>query len=66
MRREGWVLMLVGSLLTAGSPGAGEPYAPQVGQPHPNFVLPRLDNRKPVSLSEFRGRKVLLIQFASW
>ncbi len=66
MRREGWVLMLVGSLLTAGSLGAGEPYAPQVGRPHPNFVLPRLDNRRPVSLSEFRGRKVLLIQFASW
>ena len=40
--------------------------SPQVGQPHPDFTLPRIDNGRAVSLSQFRGHKVLLIQFASW
>ena len=42
------------------------PYAPQVGQRHPDFVLPAIDDRRPVSLSQFRGKKVLLVHFASW
>ena len=41
-------------------------YQPRVGQPHPNFLLPRIDNRSPLSLAQFRGQKVLLIHFASW
>ena len=41
-------------------------YEPIVGQPHIDFVLPRIDNRQPVALSQFRGKKVLLIHFASW
>ena len=41
-------------------------YRPTVGQPHPDFLLPRIDNRDAVSLSQFRGKKVLLIHFASW
>ena len=43
-----------------------EGYAPQVGRSHPDLVLPSLTDRTPVSLSQFRGRKVLLIHFASW
>jgi peroxiredoxin len=41
-------------------------YAPKVGEKHPDFTLPRIDDGVPVSLSDFRGKKVLLIQFASW
>ena len=41
-------------------------YAPAVGARHPDFTLPAIANGKPVSLSDFRGKKVLLIQFASW
>ncbi len=41
-------------------------YRPQVGELHPDFTLPRLSDGKPVSLSDLRGKKVLLIQFASW
>ena len=41
-------------------------YRLQAGQPHPDFVLPRIDNGEPVALSQFRGKKVLLIHFASW
>ena len=41
-------------------------YAPVVGTVHPDFVLPRIDTREAVSLSQYRGQKVLLIHFASW
>jgi peroxiredoxin len=41
-------------------------YSPRVGQLHPDFTLPGIVDNKPVSLSQFRGRKVLLIHFASW
>ena len=41
-------------------------YRPRVGQRHPDFTLPAISDGKPVSLSQYRGKKVLLIQFASW
>jgi AhpC/TSA family len=41
-------------------------YAPKVGARHPEFTLPDIQTGKPVSLSDFRGKKVLLIHFASW
>ena len=41
-------------------------YQPRVGQPHPDFVLPNIETGEPVSLSQYRGKKVLLIHFASW
>jgi peroxiredoxin len=37
----------------------------QVGEPHPDFALPRLDGTIG-RLSDFRGKKVALIHFASW
>jgi hypothetical protein len=45
---------------------AAQPYSPKVGQRHPDFTLPDIHSGKPVSLSDFRGKKVLLIHFASW
>ena len=44
------------------APGVGR----EVGQVFPQVVLPSLTDRQPVALSGFRGRKVLLIEFASW
>ena len=41
-------------------------YGPKVGEHHPEFTLPDVNSGTPVSLSDFRGKKVLLIQFASW
>lgn len=63
-------LLLAGNALcgVALAANADQPsyYDPQVGELHADFVLPRIDNREAVSLSQFRGKKVLLIQFASW
>ena len=55
----GCVCAIAGSAHAAG-------YSPRVGQPHPDFVLPAIADRQPVSLSQFRGKKVLLVHFASW
>jgi hypothetical protein len=38
----------------------------EVGRPFPELLLPALDTGRPMSLAEFRGRKVLLLVFASW
>jgi hypothetical protein len=54
--------ILVGSSVAAWP----APYAPKVAQRHPDFTLPTIGNRAPVSVSDFRGKKVLLIQFSSW
>ncbi|CAN5908114.1 hypothetical protein BH23PLA1_BH23PLA1_35480 [soil metagenome] len=66
MRRWTSILAACAAVFGSGSPGFAEPYAPQVGQRHPEFVLPTIGEGRPVSLSQFRGKKVLLIQFASW
>ena len=44
----------------------GDDYSPRVGQPHADFLLPRIDNGEAVRLSQFRGKRVLLVHFASW
>jgi hypothetical protein len=54
------------AFLTPAARSMAEPYAPKVGQRHPNFILPDIRTGKPVSLSDFHGKKVLLIHFASW
>lgn len=41
-------------------------YSPRVGEFHPDFTMPNIVDNKPVSLSQFRGQKVLLVHFASW
>ena len=50
--------------LTAPALAGGPP--PTVGQHYVAFTLPDIETGKAVSLSDFRGKKVLLIQFASW
>ncbi len=48
------------------APPAAAGYAPTVGGRHPDFTLADIATGKPVSLSDLQGKKVLLIQFASW
>ncbi len=38
----------------------------QVGALFPDIVLPALEDGRPLSLTEFRGEKVILHIFASW
>ena len=40
--------------------------APVVGSPFGDLVLPDIRSGEPVDLASFRGKKVLLIEFASW
>lgn len=54
-------------LLLAVSPLlASDNYRPKTGQAHRPFVLPNIETGKPVSLADYRGKKVLLFHFASW
>jgi AhpC/TSA family len=58
------LLALLGWALA--TPALAQGYALKVGEHHPEFTLPDIQTGKPVSLADFRGKKVLLIQFASW
>lgn len=61
-RRVSLFLLEISILFAA----SAQAFEPQVGAPLPDFRLPRIDNGAPVSLSDYRGRKVLLMMFASW
>jgi hypothetical protein len=56
------------AMLLAGLPvpssAAGQ--AARVGEPFPALVLPSIADGSPLSIASFRGRVVLLHQFASW
>jgi hypothetical protein len=56
--------LLLGAFLATGAlPGDRPPYGTQVGDFYPPVVLPSLDGKRAVALSQFAGTKV---QFASW
>lgn len=59
-------LWLFAATVAVTAPVLADDYAPQVGSPHVAFTLPTIDDGRPVSLAQFHGKKVLLIQFASW
>ena len=66
MTRRVSMVVSAACLIAALQPIAAAAYPPKPGNPHPNFALPAIGDGKAVSLSQFRGRKVLLINFASW
>ena len=43
---------------------AQTPY--RVGEPLLDLRLPTIDSERTVRLAEFRGRRLLLIEFAAW
>ena len=63
-----WLLsfVLAGTFAWLTANVSAENYSPRVGVRHVAFTLPAIDDGRPVSLEQFRGKKVLLIQFASW
>lgn len=58
------VLLLAAPVVA--QPGSSAAAALAVGQPFPTLTLPALEDGRPRSLAEFRGRKVILHVFASW
>lgn len=38
----------------------------EVGQPFPAIALPALEDGRPASMADFKGKKLLLHVFASW
>ena len=44
---------------------AAAPSAQSVGEPYPDLRLPTLEG-ETLSISSLRGKKLLLIEFASW
>jgi hypothetical protein len=66
MRNLALALATCGMMLGSTSRASAASYAPKVGERHFDFTLPLIGERKPLSLSSCRGKKVLLIQFASW
>lgn len=65
MRRGIYCLATI-MFVASGTVATADEYAPRVGSLHPAFTLPAIDDGRPISLAQYRGRKVLLIQFASW
>lgn len=59
---------LIWATSAATSLTAAEKITAQVGDMHPDFVLPvtAAAGQKPIALSSTRGKKTLFIQFASW
>jgi len=66
MQNLNLLMLTCGCLCFFAASSHADGYSPRVGQPHPDFTLPSIADRTPVSLSQFRGRKVLLFHFASW
>ena len=66
MRNLSLLMLTFGSIFFFAAPSNADGYSPRVGQVHPDFILPGIADREPVSLSQFRGRKILLVHFASW
>jgi hypothetical protein len=68
MRHRHFLTMLgIGMLLHAAGVVAASPpeIGTETGRMYPDFLLPDLDGGVG-RLSDYRGQKVLLIQFASW
>jgi len=57
-------LVLVLCAVSSAAPASAA--SPKVGERHADFTLANIADGKPASLSDYRGKKVLLIQFASW
>ena len=62
------IIAVVSFAALAGIGGASfvEGAEPQVGTPIPELRLPTIERDKTISLHGLRGKKVLLIEFASW
>ena len=58
--------LLLIAAVAAATVRAELPAGPRSGEPYPTHLLPSLPDGRPLSIAHFRGKKVLLLQFASW
>jgi hypothetical protein len=68
-----WLVTLVvatSAIFTSAAEGSaqGPPLSAgfEVGAPFPSIALPALEDGRPRSIADFRGKKVILHVFASW
>lgn len=61
----GLAVAWVGPVFAADAPSGAPRMGTRIGQMYPDFVLSKLDGGFG-RLSDYRGRKVLLVNFASW
>lgn len=54
------------SLATVFSPPAIQDATWTVGSPLPHIHLPEITTGKPIDLAQYRGKKILIAEFASW
>lgn len=62
------VVLISALLICCGTAAMANPsrQQPEVGQPFGPLVLPTVNGSQVIDLASFHGRKVLLIEFASW
>ncbi len=63
LRSSAAALLAVSAVASTADAGDGRP---AVGEVYPEVRLPTIDGERTVSLHGLRGKKVLLIEFASW
>jgi peroxiredoxin len=60
------IIFVAAVCCSIGGPVNSVSAATRVGERYPDFTLSDIASGKAVSLSDFRGKRVLLVQFASW
>ena len=58
--------LVLATLALCAAPAPAQEIGFGEGQFLPDFELPTIDGERTIRLSELRGKRVLLIQFASW
>ncbi len=60
-------LFLLGlAVISIAAAGTPKSFSFDVGSPFPAVVLPSMDGGSPLSVEDFRGRKLVLHIWASW
>ena len=61
-------VILAGTALLAinGIAAQADPPKFAIGEPFPNLTLPSMEDGSPTSITNFRGKKLILHVFASW
>ena len=58
--------VLLSLLVSLISPALSPAQGARIGEPAPDFTVASLDGRSTIRLSDFRGRRVLIFNWATW